>query len=77
MKDFEKQEGVSFLLIYFKKREIVHYMTFKELSKFYHNKKYTKSSFAFDDLNKSYNIDIKDSLYVPFLKMLQKDIDKR
>ena len=77
MKDFEKQEGVSFLLIYFKKREIVHYMTFKELNKFYKNKKYTKSTFNFEDLNKSYNIDIKNSLYVPFLKMLQKDLDKR
>ena len=52
-------------------------MSFKELNKFYNNKKYTKSSFCFDDLNKSYNIDIKNSLYVPFLKMLQKDIDKR
>ena len=77
MKDFEKQEGVSFLLIYFKKREIVHYMSFKELSKFFKNNKYTKSSFSFEDLNKSYNIDIKNSLYVPFLKMLQKDLDKR
>ena len=61
----------------FKKREIVHYMSFKELSKFFKNNKYTKSSFSFEDLNKSYNIDIKNNLYVPFLKMLQKDLDKR
>ena len=77
MTDFEKQDGISFLLIYFKKREIVHYMTYKELCKYYNNKKYNKKSINFSDLNKSYNIDISNSLMVPFLKMLQKDLDKR
>lgn len=72
MKDFESQGGASFLLIYFEKHDVVYYMRFSELSKFW-----KKTYFTFDDLDERYMINVKNKIKVDFLPKLQLDIDDR
>lgn len=72
MKDFENQGGASFLLIYFFKRDIVYYMRFSELNKYW-----KKTSVFFKDLDEDYMINVKSKVKIDILSKLQLDIDNR
>lgn len=72
MKDFEMQGGAAFLLIYFVNKNIVYYMRFSELTKYW-----KKTSFKYDDLNKDYMINVKNKIKVDILSKLQLDINDR
>ena len=73
MKEFEEQGGISFILIYFSKIKIAYYLTFKELKKFWVNKK----DITQDDLVETYLINMNNKIKVPILEKLQLDIDER
>ena len=73
MKDFEEQGGVSFILIYFSKKQVAYYLRFKELKKIWNDKK----DIMFDDLNDNYVIDMKRKIKIDILSKLQLDIDER
>lgn len=73
MKEFEDQGGISFILIYFSKLKMAYYLTFKELKKFWTNKKDIKQ----DDLTEEYLINMNNKIKIPLLEKLQIDIDER
>lgn len=78
MKDFEKQGGVSFIIIYFSKKNIYYYLRFKDITKFYERaKKGIKQSFRFEELNPDFEINMKNGIFVHYLDMVNKDLDKR
>lgn len=78
MKDFEKQGGVSFIIIYFSKKDIYYYLRFKDITKFYERaKKGIKQSFRFEELNPDFEINMKKGIFVHYLDMVNKDLDKR
>lgn len=78
MKDFEKQNGVAFFMIYFTKTEMFYYMRLCELLVFWERAKSGgRKSFRVDELNPEYVIKEKKGVLVPYLDMIQKDLDER
>ena len=78
MKDFEEQGGISFILIYYSKKDIFYYLRFKELYGFWMRaKEGGRKSFRFDELSDEYIIPKHTGVYVPYLTMLQRDLDSK
>lgn len=78
MKDFEGQEGVSFILIYFSNREICYYLTFEQLHKFWNrSNEGGRKSFRYDELDENYFFSLQNQVYIPFLQPLQLDLENR
>lgn len=78
MKEFEEQNGISFLLIYFRKRDIYYYLTFERL--FYFWKRAVnggRKSFRFEELDPSYQIPIQNGLNIHYLEVLKMDLEQR
>jgi len=78
MKEFEEQCGISFLIIYFKKRDCYYYLTFDRLLEFWERAENGgRKSFRFDELDLSYQISIQNGINVHYLEQLKKDLDRR
>ncbi|MDD3367539.1 MAG: Holliday junction resolvase RecU [Lachnospiraceae bacterium] len=78
MGDFEKQGGIAFFLIYYSHKELFYYLPY-EMLRFFWDRALEggRKSFRFDELNPEYQIPQKDGFLVPYLDMLQKDLDDR
>ena len=78
MEDFEKQQGIAFLIIYFKEIGKYYYLRFSELSKFWQRAASGgRKSFRTDELDEEYFFTHKGMFYVPYLEMIQKDLNTR
>ena len=78
MEDFEKQQGIAFLIIYFKELGKYYYLRFSELSKFWQRAASGgRKSFRTDELDEEYFFTHKGMFYVPYLEMIQKDLNTR
>lgn len=78
MKEFAGQDGVAFILIEFTKQEEFYYLTLDELSVFYERMKAGgRKSFRRDELREEYFFNSKPGVLVPFIEMIQKDLDSR
>ena len=78
MKDFEQQGGIAFLVIYYTHKNLLHYLTFKELNRFYQRMlQGGRKSFRYDELDDCYHMKGKGGVLVPFLEKVQKDLDER
>ncbi len=78
MRDFEKQDGVAFFLIYYTKRNMMYYLPFRDLAVFWKRMEDGgRKSFRFDELNPKYFIEKKQGILVPYLDMLQLDLSER
>ena len=78
MLDFEKQDGVAFFLIYYTKRDILYYLKIDKLKEFWDRAKNGgRKSFRFDELDEEYIIQKKRGVLVPYLEMIQKDLDDK
>lgn len=77
MKDFEEQQGIAFLLIYFTKADKMYYMRFKELQRFYlRAKENGPKSIRMDELNDSYFIGPKFGVQVHYLEGISRDLQE-
>lgn len=78
MEDFEKQDGIAFFLIHFTHRDVLYYLPFRHLQKFWQRAQDGgRKSFCFDELDLSYTISSKAGLLVPYLDVVQKDLNDR
>ena len=78
MGDFEKQDGIAFLIIYFSARNELYYMTYEELHKFWRRaEEGGRKSVRYDELNPDYFMKLRQGFFVPYLDALQKDIETR
>ena len=78
MRDFEQQEGIAFILIYFTKRDIYYYLRDVELEKYWKRAEDGgRKSFRFDELDEKYFFKSTNGYYIPYLNMLQKDLEER
>lgn len=78
MEEFEEQDGVSFLIIYFKKVEEYYYVPFKDVIYFW-NRAHSggRKSFRREELDASYQIKFSSQIYIHYLEMLSKDLESR
>lgn len=78
MKEFEEQNGIAFLLIYFKKRDIYYYLTFDKLYEFWERAvNGGRKSFRFEELDRDYVIPVHSGACVHYLTLLQQDLQRR
>lgn len=78
MGEFERQDGIAFLIIYYSARNTLYYMKYNELLKFWNRAKDGgRKSIRYEELNPDYFMQLKNGCYVPFLEMLQKDLEER
>ncbi|MBO7386731.1 MAG: Holliday junction resolvase RecU [Lachnospiraceae bacterium] len=78
MERFEKQNGVAFLIIYYSHKDLLYYLPFKDLKKFWERKEEGgRKSFRFEELDEKWIIDSKSGVLVPFLDSLKIDLESR
>ncbi|MGN0332290.1 MAG: Holliday junction resolvase RecU [Lachnospiraceae bacterium] len=78
MGKFEQQGGIAFLLIYYSVKNIVYYMRYEEMVMFWKRAENGgRKSFRFDELNEKFFFELKQGVYVPYLDMINKDLDMR
>ena len=78
MRDFEKQDGIAFILIYFTKRDIYYYMRDEELERFWKRAEDGgRKSFRYDELDEEFFFKSTNGYYIPYLEMLKKDLELR
>lgn len=78
MKEFEGQQGIAFLLIYYSTKDRVYYMTLRELIAFYERARQGgRKSVAFSELNPEFFLEGGQQLFVRYLEMINLDLEKR
>lgn len=78
MEKYEKQQGISFLIIYYSQKETLYYMRFEELLKFWKRAQSGgRKSIRFEELSPEYFMALKNHCFVPYLDYIQKDLDDR
>jgi len=78
MRDFEKQQGISFLIIMFTARNDFYYMRFSELEEYI--KRISQGhpkNFKYEELSDEYFIKQEQGALVHYLKGLQSDLKER
>ena len=78
MDAFEKQDGVAFILISFTHRDEFYYLRFKELMKYWErSQEGGRKSFRYEELDADYFLPKISGILVPYLNILQKDLEAR
>ncbi|MCM1102907.1 MAG: Holliday junction resolvase RecU [Clostridium sp.] len=78
MQEFERQGGVAFFIIYYSAKDLFYYLPLAKLFVFWERAKSGgRKSFRFDELDLSYVLPKKQGILVPYLDMLQKDLEER
>lgn len=77
MKEFERQKGIAFLIIYYTGINEMYYLTFKQLEEFYlRSENGGRKSFRFEEIDKKYRISNK-GVPVHYLEALSMDLENR
>ena len=78
MKQFEKQGGIAFFIIYYTHKDLYYYLPYEMLNFFWERAVCGgRKSFRFEELNPEYILPKKNGIFVPYLDMLQKDLEDR
>ncbi len=78
MEQFEKHNGVAFLVIYFKEFNEYYYLTFRMLKKYYDaSLEEGRKSIPYDEFDKKYLIRGKDGYFVHYLEAINIDLENR
>lgn len=75
---FEKQEGIAFFLLYYSAKNILYYMRYEEMMKFWNRaKKGGRKSFRLEELDPGFFMELRRGSLVPYLDGINKDLDVR
>lgn len=78
MEKFERQGGISFLILFYSGRNTLYYMKYQEIRKFWDRaQEGGRKSFRFEELSPEYFMALKNNCLVPYLDYIQKDLDSR
>ena len=78
MRDFDKQDGIAFFLIYYTSKDIMYYLSIRELNRFWDRMEQGgRKSFRFDELREAYFFSAKGGQMVPYLDMIQLELYER
>ncbi len=78
MEDFEKQGGVSFIILFFTSRDEIYYIPFRDLIKFWQRAEGGgRKSFTYEEIDKSFRVHSKGGLYIHYLEELNHDLNQR
>lgn len=75
MRDFESQDGIAFLIIYFTTLDEIYYLPFRELSRFWERMEQGgRKSFTYEEMDKSIRIFRHRDILVHYLEGIKKDL---
>ncbi len=78
MTDFEKQDGISFLLLYFSSRQEFYYMPYAEMMEFWNRMlRGGRKSFLISELDPAWFLEVTNDSFLPILEGLQRDLQAR
>ncbi|MBQ0058876.1 MAG: Holliday junction resolvase RecU [Lachnospiraceae bacterium] len=78
MEDFEKMDGLAFLIISFSERHTYYYMPFKEMKSFWDRMEAGgRKSFRYDELNYKHFLKETNLMTLPILEGIQMDLNER
>lgn len=78
MKEFEKQQGIAFLIIYYSHKNFFYYLSCKQLEYFWERMESGgRKSFRFEELEEGYQIHPQNNILVHYLELIQKDLQSR
>ena len=78
MRDFDKQDGIAFFLIYYTAKDVMYYMSIRELNVFWERmEKGGRKSFRFDELKEAHFFKARGGQMVPYLDMVQLELNER
>ena len=78
MEEFEKQQGIAFLIIFFSSRNLFYYLPLRALLEFWERGKHGgRKSFRYEELDSSYALPPHSGILVPSLEGLRRDLEER
>lgn len=78
MSEFEKQNGISFIILHFSERNEFYYLRFCDIIKFWkRGQEGGRKSFTYREIDKDYQIHAAKGIMLHYLELLQKDILQR
>ncbi|HIT89740.1 MAG TPA: Holliday junction resolvase RecU [Candidatus Merdenecus merdavium] len=78
MEDYEKQNGISFILIYYTNRNEFFYVTFEKIKGFWDRAKAGgRKSFTYEEMDQTFRLEQKNGILVPYLDGIQRDLELR
>ena len=78
MEEFEEQGGIAFFLLYFTGLDVFYYLRFRSLKEFWDRMEQGgRKSFRYEELDKDYIITHKSGIMIPYLDLLNKDLQER
>ncbi len=78
MTQFEKQGGVSFLILFYTMRNELFYLPYRDMMRFWNRaQEGGRKSFRYEELDQDYYIEPHHGFLVPYLDALQTDLDAR
>ena len=78
MEDFEKQGGISFILLFFSSLNETYYIPFKDIKFFYERSlNGGRKSFTYDEIDKNYKINSTSGTVVHYLEGIKRDLQNR
>ena len=78
MEDFESQDGIAFMVIYFSDTDEYYYAPFKEIKKYWTRAvNGGRKSIKRGEFTEGYYLDITGKTTVPYLEGLEKDLEER
>ena len=78
MEKFEKQEGISFILLYYTHLDEAYYLPYRDIKKFYDRRDCgNRKSFRIEEIDRSYRIRSYQGVPMHFLEMLNRDLEYR
>lgn len=78
MEEFEEQNGIAFLIIYYSSREEYYYIPFRDMMRFWERAEAGgRKSFRFEEIDKKYQIQVQGQVFIHYLEALGRDLDSR
>lgn len=78
MSDFEKQNGIAFIILYFTKKDEQYYIPFSDIKKYWERARTTgPKHIKYDEIDKSYRITRSGGVLCHYLVQLQYDLNQR
>ena len=78
MREFEEQGGISFIILSYTVKNEIYYLPFDEILRFWTRMEAGgRKSFTYEAVDKSWQIRSCRDIFVHYLEMIQKDLDRR
>lgn len=78
MTEWEEQNGIAFIILYYSHREEAYYLPMREILLFWRRgENGGRKSFTYEEIDKAYKISVSGGIYLHYLEKIQQDMDER